>query len=89
MATATNRKRKATALGMAEDFHCTSEDEAVKSPNLMADLFDRSTTHTAQQRNLAAIQEDDQQKSIAVLSQYVRVLEQDLGATKILRGDTT
>ena len=79
----TNRKRKATVSGMAEDFRCqASEGEAVKS-NHMADLFDRCTTYTAQQRKLAAIQEDDQQKSLAVLSHYVRVLEQALFATKL------
>ena len=74
--------RKATAFGIEEDFRCISEDEAVKS-NDMADLFHRSTTYTAQKRKLAATQDVDKQKSLAVLSNYVRVLEQDLGATKL------
>ena len=78
----TNRKRKATAFGIEEDFRCISEDEAVKS-NDMADLFHRSTTYTAQHRKLAAIQDVDKQNTLAVLSSYVRVLEQDLGATKL------
>ena len=80
----TNRKRKATAFGIEEDFRCISEDEAVKS-NDMADLFHRSTTYiiTAQHRKLAAIQDVDKQKSLAVCSNYVRVLEQDLSATKL------